>query len=514
MPQRLQFPVLPGADDQSYWPKLRALVEFVDEARPNRKELREFMQDQETWDRERFEAFFELVQIEKQGKRYRLGRVARQLLDAGDEEERRHVVFRRILAENPILMRCMFDALDERLFSDAELWRYLTSHVYPGEQLGGAQLREWMRWMRLCGVVRLIGIRFGFGQGLDEIKRLVSRVDVDEELMEAEEDDDSEDDDDSPEPQRVEAARAGDRGDRRAAEEADVEADDDDEPDAASPPPAEVPSAARPAPGEVVPLRRALTRAYSAAQLAENRERLDEWWRHFDERRLSRAEDLGVMALAYESGDKRVFLLQMAAVALAVAGDPRPADRFGFFNALNRARFFHRLVDDRAEIFKVFDELEWFAGDPGHRALSENLMHLVPLRDRLLDDAELADKLAAVQDPAELLRLLAQHAFCSPIEGLWLVREMVRMGIWGGDDSPDVAAAGAVPSPTAVETAWRLGLHDRPQADDAGEALAAARAIAGVDEALDHFAQAHGCRRACPNAPICPYHCREKTLTA
>ncbi len=38
MPQRLEFPVLPGADDESYWPKLQALIEFVDEARPDRRE--------------------------------------------------------------------------------------------------------------------------------------------------------------------------------------------------------------------------------------------------------------------------------------------------------------------------------------------------------------------------------------------------------------------------------------------------------------------------------------------
>ena len=161
-------------------------------------------------------------------------------------------------------------------------------------------------------------------------------------------------------------------------------------------------------------------------------------------------------------------------------------------------------------MFKVLDELEWFAGDPGQRALAENLLHLVPLRDRLLDNADLPDKLAAIADPAELLSTLTKHAFVSPIEGLWMLREMVRMKIWGGEDAPDIAAAAGVPSPTAVETAWRLGLHDRPQADDAGEALAAARAIAGIDEPLAHFAQDHGRRRGCPTAPICPYHCREK----
>ena len=522
MPQRLEFPVLPGADDQSYWPKLRALIEFVDEARPNRRELREFMQDQETWDRDRFEPFFDLVQVEKQGKRYRLGKVARQLLDAADDEQRRLTVVRRIVSENPILIRCMFDALEERLFSDAELWRYLTSHVYPGEHVGGAEFRDWMRWMRLCGVVRVIGIRFGFCAGIDEIKRLVGRIDVEEELMD-EEDDDEDDDDVDASPSRRDKAnssppsvQAGGGAPQAADAEAPTTPDeddrDDDEEDDQEAAAEERSTSRPPVEAEVVPLRRAMTRAFGAGQIAENRERMDEWWRGFDERRLSRAEDLGVMSLAYESGDKRVFLLQMVAVALTVAGDPRPADRFGFFNALNRARFFHRLIDDRAEFFKVLDELEWFAGDPGQRALAENLLHLVPLRDALLDDAELPDKLAAVADPAQLLSTLAERAYASPIEGLWLVRELCRMGIWGGDERPDIAAAAGVPSPSAVETAWRLGLHDRPQADDAAEALAAARAISGVDEALDHFATAHGCRRACPNAPVCPYHCRERTL--
>ena len=539
MPQRLQFPVLPGADDQSYWPKVRDLINFVDEARPDRKELRQFMQDQETWDRDRFEGFFDLAQVEKHGKRYRLGRVARALLDAGDQAERQLILFRRILSENPILMRCMFDALEERLFSDAELWRYLTSHVYPGDHMGGAEFREWMRWMRLCGVVRVIGIRFGFAEKIDEIKKAVGRVDVEEELMDEAEaaeggDDDTEGDDEPAAVRDPSATRDRSKTEVEAggSEEATPATDrEDEEAPAASTAPAPASTSAstsdhsgdtateRPI-AKVVPLRRAMTKVVGEAEIEDNLGRMRDWWRGFDERSLSRAEDLGVMALAYESGDKRVFLMQMVATALVVAGDPRPADRFGFFNALGRARFFHRLVDDRAAFFEVLDELEWFGDDVGQRALAENLIHVVRLRDALLDDGDLPARLAEIADPAELLAVLNEHSFTSPVEGLWLIREMVRMGLWGGEGREGIAAVAAVPSPSVVETAWRLGLHDRPQADDADEALAAAKAIAawlgqedGFDEPLAHFAHAHGCRRACPNAPVCPYHCREKALS-
>ncbi len=537
MPQRLNFPLLPKADDPSYWPKLTALIEFIDDARPNRRDLREFMQDQGTWDRDTFEGFFDLLQIEAQGKRYRLGRLPRQLMDASDEDERKLLVTRRIVSENPILVRSMFDALEERLFSDAELWRYLTSHVYPGEHIGGAEFREWMRWMRLCGVVRVIGIRFGFCKNIDEVKRIVERIDVEEELLEEATGEGGDDEDErdaagSPpaqaptsettsettsEPAPVDPAEAPappEPATEPATEQA-PEATNAESPDAEA---ADAPAA--PEMAEIVPLRRFRAQALGDAEVRDNLERLRGWWRGFDERAMTRAEDFGVMPLAYEAGDKRVFLLQLVCVALVVAGDPRRADRFGFFTGLNRARFFHRLIEDRGEFFAVLDELEWFKDDVGQRALLENLVHLAPLRDALVADPDLPDALSAMGDPAELLAAVRRCSFTSPIEGLWVVREMVRMGLWGGEAHPAIAAAAAVPSPTVVETAWRLGLHDRPQADDAPAALSAAQALAahlgpddGFDAPLAHFAAAHGCRRACPNAPVCPYHCREKTLT-
>jgi len=525
MPQRLDFPLLPRAGDHDYWPKLNALLRFVDEVRPNRRELREQMQDLEIWDRHLFEGFFDLIQIDKHGKRWRLGGLARRLVDAaGDEEEQGRLVFRYFLRENPILARYVFDALEERLYSDAELWRYLTSYVYPGDKVGGQQFRDWLRWGCLCGVLRTLGVRYAFAPGIADVKQAVSRIDVEELLEEWEEegdeDDDEDEEDEEPppppppppaEPEPEDEPEEEDLPDPPGFEPGPVAAEGPlpAAPAAPVPPPAAEPVDRRPLPFSPPELE-------PAEAVAENLARVRAWWRQVPERPLTRAEDLGLMALAWEAGDRRVFVLQVAALATIVAGDPRPADRPGFVNLLNRGRFFPELMEDPAALLAFCEGQEWFCGDPGHAALAENLIHVLRYRAALAADPELPDALAAADGPGVLIGLLRERLLGAGalLEPHWIVRELVRAGVWTAEG---LSEAAVVPSRQTRLAAWRLGLLDVPQADGPDDLLAAARAIAGhlgpeddFGEPLESFCLHHGCSSPCRFAAGCPFHCREE----
>jgi hypothetical protein len=493
---------------------MRALLDYIDEAHPNRAELREFMQDHEMWDRSALEGLFTFLDIPKAGKRYRLGKVSRRLADAvGDGEDIATAMFQHILHQNPILIRYVFDALEERIYSDAELWRYLTSYAYPGDHMGGPELRNWIRWMGLCGIIRLIGVRWGLAKDIDEARRLVERIDVEELLDEDGDEDEDEEDDDE-----VSGAAPSRRERPAVAEELDL-------PDAPGMKPApgpDLPAAVASVPGEVsTPSRRALPFAPSdldpAEALAENLVRLRAWWADVHERDLTRADDLGLMPMAYEAGDKAVHIFQLVSLATLVVGDPRPVDRLALCNRLNRARFFPRVLADPTDALAILEEWGWLRDEPAQAAMMENLVHILAHRAALVADPGLPDLLAAAAGPDALLALLRERFFGAGagLEPHWVIREMARSGLWKQEG---LEKAASVPSRGARETAWRLGLLEHHHAATTADLSVASQGIGaalgaadGFDEPLAHFARHHGCAFGCPHTLTCPFHCREKS---
>lgn len=651
MPQRITFPMLPRVEEALYMDKLNRLLYFIDEQRPSAREVREFMQEQDIWDREVVnEDFWEFYGVIKE-KRFKLGKLGSKLLDARlDGKAEREILFRHVLAENEILAKYVFDALAERLHSDAELYRYLTSYVYPGKKLRRPDFLSYLKLLSVLGYIRVIGIRWALGDAGKEIMKQIEQIDVEslleeereEEGADEEEDDDDEkelaaaiaraskrsraqdaededaaagaaaQDDDADRPSRGRASRSAEDEDeegggrreeeaeqeRRARDDADdaeheghegrreapderaapprpagaqpaahraASRDDDEEeppprrprpepaseedeeerrsvttpgrearqepvrraplPPRAAPAPAvdeelAEPAAASPGPAplEPRPARRlppqAATRPFGPSQVAENVERLRAWWAEFEPRQLRRATDFGMSPLEYEL-QPQAFLLKLCSLATLVVGDPRPADRWGFVNKLERVRFFPRLMADGAELYPLLAELQLFAGEPGHRMLAENLLTLLRHREQLAAQPELPARLASVREGGELIRMLSETFFAGQpgLEAHWVVREMVLLGVW---KEPALRGVAAVPQRPARQMAYRLGLLDTPFAATARDVLDAARRITAVlgpetafDEPLHHLAGELGCRPACPAAESCGYHCRE-----
>ncbi len=597
MAQRVVFPVLPGVPEQLYLVKLNKLLYFIDENRPKLRELRMFMQEEDMWDRSAMtDEFWEFYGIQK-AKRFRLTKFGIKILDLRtDPDEQKEAFFKYIVRENEILARYVFDALTERLHSDAELYRYITSYVYPGKLIRRPEFINWLKLVSVLEYIRILGIRWALTERGQEAMKWIEKIDVEsileEERMEeeGEEEDEEDEDDETPEElaARLERVRRRREEDAAMAAKDDAEGEDEDdegevdggmeepyedeeeapyqdedyeegdeapyqgalEPheDEATPeeePEEEVearPAAARrPAGGALPSPRRKVARAprpaarvvtdlpeqvamlpipggerpLSAQLVTENLERLVAWWTEFGERELRRAEDFGLGAMQYDM-EPQVFFLKVLSLSRLVITDPRPTDRWGFFNKLERARFFPLLVKDPSQAYGALEESGTFTEGPRARVPGEHLFEIMRFRHVLVGSEGLLDELGAMEDPATLVGRLSELFFDGrpSLEAHWIVREMFTMGLWRHEA---LRAGCPVPSASTRRMAHRLGLLPSPYASSARDLLDAAARISeflgpevGFDEPLHHLAKHLGCRESCPHKAGCPYNCREK----
>jgi len=177
--QRLVYPMLPKVEEAHYLDKLNKVLIFIDEQRPTQRELREFMQEEEMWDKELLGPdFWDFHQIIRE-KRYKLGKLASKMLDNRREPAvEKELLFRHILRENELLSKYIFDALNERLHSDAELYRYMTSYVYPGQKIRRPDFLSWLKLVTILGYIRIIGIRYGLTDAGKDAMRWIDQIDV------------------------------------------------------------------------------------------------------------------------------------------------------------------------------------------------------------------------------------------------------------------------------------------------------------------------------------------------
>jgi hypothetical protein len=136
----------------------------------------------------------------------------------------------------------------------------------------------------------------------------------------------------------------------------------------------------------------------------------------------------------------------------------------------------------------------------------------------LAGNTELPRALAEATSAETLLGQLQQTVMrgSSPLALFWLVREMVRAGLWSSEAARSVAF---VATPEVRATGYRLGLLDAHYAHGVPALLAVARhlcqfAPAGSADqaALENLSSVLGCRFGCPNARTCDWPCREREL--
>ncbi len=227
MAQRVAFEPIPGTRFDQYIFKLRLVLGYLNTPGGTKfKGFRDFLRKQNLWDKDKAETLFSTIEITWDKATVKLGKTAKKLNNAHSDSDFQNVIFERLQEVNILLVKYVLEALDVtqggRLHSVHELYRMITSYVYPGAHITLTAFQAWIEWLAASGYIKLVGIRWALSEKGQKIVGELRQMDVDEimEDMEDEEEGDGDDDD--------EDAGSG---------------DDDDEDEAPTPaPPAAAPS--------------------------------------------------------------------------------------------------------------------------------------------------------------------------------------------------------------------------------------------------------------------------------
>ncbi len=203
--QLVNYAPIPNTKPIEYLSKLVALYQFMRDHDPDFRAFRRFMREEDIFDKDSSEALFDFLGITAvKGKPIKMTKFLARVHDAETPVERQNSVFHYLSKRNEILVKYVMDGLAERLYSTNELYRFITSYVYPGDYITLVHFRYWMEWLQATGHIKMIGIRWGLSTAGEEAMRYIKTIDVDEILEDEEEsidrfaDDDVDEDSDSP----------------------------------------------------------------------------------------------------------------------------------------------------------------------------------------------------------------------------------------------------------------------------------------------------------------------------
>lgn len=188
MSERTSFPVFPNITAPQYVQTLVQLGAFLERENPDFRSLREKLRSWSIWERERGKDVlgFLMVPLEDLDS-IPTGRLLTELGNIDELEAQHDLLFSFFNDRNPFLMKTIFTALDAendgRIQSTNELYKIVTSYIYPGQRMTLPDFRDWISWMEAIEVIRLVGIRWGFGETAKRHLSKIQQIDI-EELVE------------------------------------------------------------------------------------------------------------------------------------------------------------------------------------------------------------------------------------------------------------------------------------------------------------------------------------------
>ena len=203
--QRVDFEAIAGTRFDQYMGKLRLILSFLQQPGNSKFKLfRDFARKQGMWEKERAPVLFSLVDIAWDKTTVKVGKTAKKLAQARSDQDFQQALFDRLKEVNILLVKYVLEALDVqqggRLHSIHELYRMITSYVYPGKYITLTAFQAWVDWLAASGVIRLIGIRWGLSERGQKIVPELRAMDLDEILEDmADEDGEGEADDEDDE---------------------------------------------------------------------------------------------------------------------------------------------------------------------------------------------------------------------------------------------------------------------------------------------------------------------------
>lgn len=519
MAQDIEFAAIPNTQPIAYPSTLALVLGEVARSSPTPKALREFLKLRNLFDKAGFASLMAFLDVQVEGEKVALGPFGRRLFETDGEPEVRRRIAERLVERNPLLAKYCLEAMDTehggRLHSTNELYRMITSYVYPGRKPTLPAFRAWVDWAVAAALLKLVGIRWAIGDHGREVLPRLRAIDVEEFLEE-------------------EAAGATDEVPGPEAEAGPAPAPEEPAPAVVTPvvePPRAVPQVpveaaapvvteppptprSRPAPTRVVgppspsQADRAVFRPATPGpeDLDAARDALCAWYEGTPGRRPLAAAEVGL-----DPAGKAPALWQEAAFAALVRarGVPLEDIRAVLF-AFREAAVLPALARGRVPV----DALRGLmVRDPRPEVVAacEAVVHLPRMFDALDD---IASTLKA-EDAREVLWGLWRRLYepVAPLAPFVLARFLWE----GGRLRKTAAEAAFVPWFRVRENAFRIGFCDRLYAGGFSDLVEAAMTLGArfgpplFEGPLDQVHEGFGCAFRCPRAQVCPLPaCREK----
>lgn len=187
--QRLEYASIPNTKPIAY---VQTLVSLFAEIRRGKtlKELKEYMRMRNIYEKERFPVLMDFLDI-RLSPTVQFGKFGEAILAAEDEPAARRVIAERLLSQNLLLAKYCLEAMDQekggRLHSTRELYKMITSFVYPGKEPSWPNFQSWVDWAEAANLIRVIGIRWGLGPVAADFMQRLRAIDPDEFLEEEKE---------------------------------------------------------------------------------------------------------------------------------------------------------------------------------------------------------------------------------------------------------------------------------------------------------------------------------------
>ena len=192
MGQRVDYEALIGSRYEQYIMKLRLIFGFLTgPGGSDFKAFRDFLRKNGLWDKEKSAVALSLVDVVWDRKAVKMGPIARKIEAEGADDAARDVLYEHLKGQNILLVKYVLEALDVesggRLHSVHELYRMVTSYVYPGDYITLPNFQSWIEWIAATGYIKMVGIRWALSEkGLEAVGELKG-MDVEEILEDLEE---------------------------------------------------------------------------------------------------------------------------------------------------------------------------------------------------------------------------------------------------------------------------------------------------------------------------------------
>ncbi len=182
--QQVTYPTLPKVPAEKYLDRSLALLRKIKHEGLDTRKLRRWVRSEGFYDKPTFGDLLEFLDVRTVGTGFEVAGVGERLLSAVGLDEQQDVLFEHLAQRNEILTKYVFDALTERLYSTSELYRMLTSYVYPGKFIDLPQFQTWLNWIAATGRCRVLGIRWAQGSRYEDSAGYIAGIDVDDILDE------------------------------------------------------------------------------------------------------------------------------------------------------------------------------------------------------------------------------------------------------------------------------------------------------------------------------------------